>query len=219
MLPHKQERRPLERCPPLRRIRLAVDDPDTVGTAGRERRFRGHCHLRRQHSRRSSAVHRAERCLGRRAAKCSGVRWHSTCRPWCPRGRLRDCAREIALSTGISSARWYCAGCMASCGTTTSRCASPCVAHWPGCGQLERRTQWMERSPAASPAQEDASSMRPSRFPSLMTPELSANEKGSPRCKAHCTGKPDRLDDASARSRFACRAATETARSGSGRRQ
>ncbi len=214
MLPHKREKRHLKRCPLLRRIRRAGDDPGTVGTAGRERRIRSECRTRSQHSRRSPAVHQTERCIDRCVVRCSGVWWNSTCRSWCSQGSLRDCARGTAPSPGFSPARWCGKGCTASCGTPTLRGSSTCVAHWPGRVQLEGRTQWMERPHTASPALEDASSARPSRSSPLMM----AGEKGSPRRAGHCNSRIERQDGATARSRIECRVSTETARSGSGSR-
>ena len=208
MLPHKRGKRHLERCPPLRRIRPAGDDHDTVGAAGRERRIRRECRRRSQHSRRPPAVRRAERYFGQCALSCSGIWWHSTPCSWCSQSNLRDCTRGSAPSPGFPSACRSCAGCMASCATPTSRGASPRLVHRSGRARLEGRTQWKEGRPAASSALEDVSSARPSRFSSMRT----ANGKASRRHAGHCTGRIGRQDFVADRSRIACRATSEAAR-------
>lgn len=214
MLPHKREKRHLERCSPLRRFRPAGDDHDTVDAAGRERRFRGECRHRSQHSRRPPAVHRAARCLGQCALSCSGIWRHSTRCSWRPQSSSQDWARGTAPSPGFSSARWSCVGCMAPCATPASRGASPCLVHWSGRAQLERRTRRKEGPLAASLALEDVSSTRPSRSSSTRR----ANGKGLPRHAGHCAGRTARRDDVWARSRTACRATAEAVMAGSGGR-
>ena len=214
LLPHKREKRHLERCPPLRRIRPAGDDQDTVDAAGRERRFRRECRNRSQHSRRPPAVHRAARCLGQCTLSCSGIWRHSTFCSWRAQGSLRDCTRGTAPSPGFSSARWSCAGCMASFAAPTSRGASPCLVHWSGRAQLERRTQWTEGPPVVSSAQEHVSSACLLRSSATKT----ANGKGSSRHPGNCAVGIDRRDDSAVRSRIACGATAEAVRSGSGSR-
>lgn len=127
----KREIRQVTRCPPLRRIRLAGDDHDAVGMAGRERRFQRECRHRRLLCRRFHVVHWAERRLGPCEARCSGAWRHSTSRLPCSHCSLRDCTRGTAPWPGFSSARRSCPGFMASRSARTIRGASPDFAHWP----------------------------------------------------------------------------------------